>query len=231
MELNSKTALITGGSSGIGKAIAELFIEKGMKVIILGLNKPDYPSEFHKVDLKNEKEILSALSKINKIDILVNNAGIAKVTKLQDTSSKDFDEMFNVNFRGMFLVSKYCLPKLNKNSCIINISSLAGIKSFSEYSVYCATKSAVISLTKTLALELADKKIRANCIAPGIIDTGIWGKMYGKNGRKELKENEKFVLLKRSGKPEEIAQTAVFICENDYINGETILVDGGESIQ
>ena len=128
-------------------------------------------------------------------------------------------------------MSKYCIPRLNKGGCIINISSLAGFKSFEGYGIYCATKSAVISLTKTLAIELADKKIRCNSIAPGIIDTEIWEKMYGSAGKKELKENEKFVPLKRAGKPEEIAKTTVFICENDYINGETILVDGGENIK
>ena len=162
---------------------------------------------------------------------MINNAGIAKIAKIEQTTTNMLEETFNINFKGIFWMSKYCIPKLNKNGCIINISSLAGLKSFEGYGIYCATKSAVISLTKTLALELAQKTIRCNSIAPGIIDTKIWEKMYGNNGRKELKENEKFILLKRAGKPEEIAKTAVFICENDYINGETILVDGGENIQ
>ena len=231
MELKNKIVVVTGGSTGIGKSIALSFIEKGSKVIVFGLNKPSYNAEFHKVDISQEKEIKNALSKIGKIDIIINNSGIAKLSKIENASNEIFDEMFNVNLKGLFWMCKHSIPKLNNNGGIINISSLAGLKSFEEFGIYCATKSAVISLTKTLALELADRKIRSNCIAPGIIDTEIWDRMYGKNGRKELLENGKYTLLKRAGQPEEIAKTAIFICENDFINGETIVVDGGENIK
>ncbi len=230
MDLKKKNVLITGASTGIGKSIAELFLDKEAKIIVFGLNKPELNVDFYKVDITKENEIKSALSKIKKIDVLINNAGIAKIAKIEETSSQIFDDIINVNFKGLFLMSKYSIPKISDNGCIINISSIAGLKSYEGYGVYCATKSAVISLTKTLALELSKNKIRANCIAPGIIDTEIWEKMYGKNGRKELKSEEKFVLLKRYGKPEEIAKTAVFICENDFLNGQTIAVDGGETI-
>lgn len=215
---------------GIGKATAKSFLEKGAKVIVFGLHKPEFCSEFYTVDVRKEEEIISALSKIKKIDVLINNAGVVKIAAITETSNEILDEMFNINFKGLFWMSKHSIPKLNENGCIINISSLTGLKSFEGYGIYCATKSAVISLTKTLALELVNRKIRANCIAPGIIDTEIWGKMYGAKGKETLKENEKYVLLKRSGKPEEIAKTALFLCENDFVNGETILVDGGENI-
>ncbi len=231
MNLKNKTVLLTGASTGIGKAIAKSMMKKGAKVIVLGLHKPDFSSEFYQVDISKESQIISALSKIKNIDVLINNAGVAKVATITETSTAMLDEILNVNFKGLFWMSKYSIPKLNDNGCIINISSLAGIKSFAGYGVYCATKSAVISLTKTMALELASKKIRANCVAPGIINTEMWNKMYGKDGDKTLKENEKYVLLKRAGKPEEIAKTTIFLCENDFINGETILVDGGENVQ
>ena len=231
MKLKNKVILITGGSTGIGESIAQSFIEQGSKVIVFGLNKPDYKADFYKVDVAKEKEIISSLSKIKEIDILVNNAGVAKLSRIEDTSNEMFDEMFNINFKGLFWMCKYSIPKINNNGCIINISSLAGLKSFEEFGIYCATKSAVISLTKTLALELADKKIRSNCIAPGIIDTIIWDKMYGRFGRKELLENGKYTLLKRAGQPKEIAKTAIFISENDFINGETIVIDGGENVK
>ena len=231
MELKNKIVLLTGASTGIGKSIAESFLDKGTKVIVFGLHKPKFCSEFYKVDVSKEDKIVSALSKIKKIDVLINNAGVAKIATIKETSNEIFEEMFNINFKGSFWMSKHSIPKLNENGCIINISSLAGLKSFEGYGIYCATKSAVISLTKTLALELANRKIRANCIAPGIINTEIWSKMYGAEGKKKLKENEKYILLKRSGKPEEIAKTAIFLCENDFVNGETILVDGGENIQ
>ena len=231
MELKNKVVLITGGSTGIGKSIALSFIEKGSKVIVFGLNKPDYKVDFYKVDVTKEKEIITFLSKIEKIDILINNAGGVKLSKIENASNEIFDKMFNINFRGLFWMCKHSISKLNNNGCIINISSLAGLKSFEEFGIYCATKSAVISLTKTLALELADRKIRSNCVAPGIIDTIIWDKMYGKSGRRELLENEKYTLAKRAGQPEEIAKTAIFISENDFINGETIVVDGGENVK
>ena len=145
-------------------------------------------------------------------------------------STKDMNEMIDINFKGIFWMSKYSIPKIKDGGCIINISSLAGLKSFEKYGIYCATKSAVISLTKTLALELAQRKIRVNCIAPGVVDTGIWEKMYGRNGRKELKDCEDSIPLKRVGKPNEIAHAALFFCENEFVNGQTISVDGGESI-
>ena len=231
MELKNKIVLLTGASTGIGKSIAKSFLEKGTKVIVFGLHKPEFCSEFCKVDVSKENEIISALSRIKKIDVLINNAGITKIATITETSNEILDEMFSINFKGLFWMSKHSIPKINDNGCIINIGSLAGLKSFEGYGIYCATKSAVISLTKTLALELANRKIRANCIAPGIINTEIWEKMYNAEGRKKLKENEGFVLLKRSGKPKEIAKTAIFLCENDFIDGETILVDGGENVQ
>lgn len=230
MDLKGKVVLLSGASTGIGKAIAKSFLNNDSKVIVFGLHKPEFCSEFYKVDITKEKEIISAISKIKKIDILINNAGIAKISEITKTSNDILDEQINVNLKGLFWLTKYSIPKINKNGCIINISSLAGLKSFEGYGIYCATKAAVISLTKTFALEFASKKIRSNCIAPGIIDTEIWEKMYSKKGKNTLKENEKYVLLKRAGKPEEIAKTAIFLCENDYINGETILVDGGENV-
>ena len=136
--------------------------------------------------------------------------------------------MIDINFKGLFWVCKYSLPKLKSGGCIINISSLAGIKSFEGLGVYCATKAAVISLTKTLALELKDKKIRSNSIAPGIIETEIWEKMYGNKGKSMLNEFKESTLVKRAGKPEEIAHAAIFLVENEFITGSIVNVDGGE---
>lgn len=228
MEIKDKTVLITGGSTGIGKATALEFAKRGAKIIILGVNKPKYNCKFHKVNIAKEEEIKKVLEKINSIDILINNAGIAKIAPIKDTSTSLMNETIDINFKGLFWVCKYSLPKIKPKGCIINISSIAGIKSFEGLGIYCATKSAVISLTKTLAIELKDKKIRVNSIAPGIIETEIWEKMYGAKSKQTLNEFAEYTLAKRPGKPEEIANTAIFLAENEFVNDSIITVDGGE---
>jgi len=230
MNIKDKVVVITGGSSGIGKAIAKSFKEKGARVIVFGLNRPDYEVEFYRVDISKENEIKKVLEKINKIDVLINNSGIAKILSIEDTTTDILDKIIDLNFKGTFWMCRYSLPKLAKGSCIINISSIAGIKSFSNYGAYCASKSAIVSLTKTLALELASKNIRANAVAPGLIDTPIFSKMISskKERNKQLEEWIGEIPLKRIGRPEEIAHTAVFLAENDFVNGIVLPVDGGE---
>jgi 3-oxoacyl-[acyl-carrier protein] reductase len=140
------------------------------------------------------------------------------------------DAMIDVNFKGAYWMAKYSSKKLNRGGCIINISSICGLHGFSDMGVYSATKAAIINLTQTLALELASRKIRSNAIAPGVIETDIWKKRFGAEGRKIMKQIEATIPLKRGGKPKEIAHVAVFLCENEFINGETIVVDGGQTI-
>jgi NAD(P)-dependent dehydrogenase (short-subunit alcohol dehydrogenase family) len=231
MNLKDKTILITGGSTGIGKAIAKEFLKNKAKIIVLGLNKPNYDCKFHKVNIKNEADIIAAFKEIGKIDVIVNNAGVAKILSLEKTTTELFDDILGTNLKGTFLICRYALPKLPEKSCIINISSIAGIQSFADYGAYCASKAAVISFTKTLALELASRKIRVNCIAPGIIDTPIFSKMMPsqKERKEQLKEWIAEVPLKRFGKPEEVAHAAKFLAENEFVNGIVLPVDGGES--
>lgn len=231
MNIEGKVVVITGGSTGIGEATAKFFINKGAHVIVFGLNKPKYESEFYRVDVSKEDEIKKALEKINKIDILVNNAGIAKILSVKDTTTDILNQIIDLNFKGAFWMCRYSLPKFTKGSCIINISSIAGIKSFPDYGVYCASKSALISLTKTLALELSSKNIRVNAIAPGLVDTPIFSKMISSetDRKKQLKEWTEEIPVKRIGKPEEIAHAVIFLAENDYVNSIVLPVDGGES--
>ena len=232
MNLKNKTALITGGSSGIGKAIARAFIEKGAKVIIFGINKPDYNCEFYHVDVSKEEQIKKALNNIKSLDIVINNAGIFKGKLVEKTTAEELNEVLDIDFKGAFLVCKHSIPKLNKGGCIINISSILGIAPRAEASVYSASKAAVISLTKALALELANKSIRVNSIAPGIIDTPIWEKFAGskEEGDKDMKESSSHHPLKRAGKPEEIAHAAIFLAENEFTTGIVLSVDGGATI-
>ena len=201
------------------------------RVIIFGLNKPKYGVEFYKVDVSKEDEIKNALEKIDKIDILINNAGIAKILSVKDTTTNILNEIIDLNFKGAFWMCRYSLPKFTRGSCVINISSIAGIKSFPNYGAYCASKSALISFTKTLALELASKRIRVNAIAPGLIDTPIFSKMISSemDRKKQLREWIEEIPIKRLGKPEEIAHAVIFLAENEFVNGIVLPVDGGES--
>ena len=230
MELKNKIVLLTGASTGIGKAIAGEFLKRKAKVIVFGRNKPEFCTAFHEVDVSDESQIIPALSKIKKIDILVNNAGISRDSTIEKISSQTMDEMIEVNFKGAFWMARHSIKKINRNGCIINISSICGLKGYAEMGIYSATKAAVISLTQTLALELAERKIRVNAIAPGVIETGIWRERFGREGKRVLKEIERSVPLKRGGKPEEIAHVAVFLCENDFMDGATIVADGGQTI-
>ena len=229
MKLKNKTVLITGGSTGIGKAIAEEFIKKEANIIVLGINKPEYKCDFHKVNIGKEEQIKSALQNINSIDILINNAGIFLGDTIENTSSSDLNIIIDINIKGLFWVCKYSIPKIQKGGCIINIGSISGVKPRPGTSVYSFTKAAVINLTKALALELAEKDIRVNCINPGAVDTPIWEKSANskEEALKDLKEAAAKYPLRRPGKPEEIAHTAIFLAENDFITGALIAVDGG----
>lgn len=228
MNLSGKTVVLTGGSTGIGRATGKELLKRGAKLIVLGINKPDYKAEFIKTDLANETEINNAVSKIKKLDVLINNAGIAELSTIEKTSSVSFDKTFNINFRGMFILTSKLIPKINRQGLIVNISSIAGLKSFPGASVYCASKSAIASFTKTLALELAKNKIRANAIAPGVIETEIWDKMYGSKSKKMLTDSIRAIPAGRAGRPEEIAHTITFLAENEFVNGTIITVDGGQ---
>jgi 3-oxoacyl-[acyl-carrier protein] reductase len=178
----------------------------------------------------NENQIVSALSKIKKIDILVNNAGISKDSEVEKTSSEMLEAMISVNFKSVFWMAKHSVKKMNKNSCIINLGSICGLKGYAGLGIYSATKAAIISLTQTLALEFAERKIRVNAIAPGVIETDIWRKRFGTESRKILKQIEATIPLRRGGTTEEIAHAAIFLCENDFIDGATIVLDGAQTI-
>ena len=232
MRLKNKVALITGGSSGIGKAIALRFIKEGAKVIVFDLNKPDYSCEFYQVDISKKEQIEKAVGKIVKLDILINNAGIYFQSSLQKTKIDDLDNILNINLRGVYLMSQETLPLIIKNrGNIINISSAIGIVPEAESPAYCSTKAAVNMLTKCLALDLAKKKVRVNAILPGPIDTPLLRKAF--SSEKEIKEYAKTNPFGRIGSPEEVANLALFLASDEasYITGGLYTVDGGEALK
>ena len=230
MKLAKKTALITGGAKGIGKAIAQRFAKEGATVIVFDTEKPDYEVKFHQVDISKIGEIEKAFLSIKKLDILVNNAGIYFQADVENTSKEQLDKITDINFKGTFLISKYALPLIKKSKGnIINISSGIGIVPEPASPAYSSTKAAIIMLTKCMAQEYASEGIRINSILPGPIDTQLLRNAF--SSQKELDDYRKLNPMRRIGKPEDVANIAVFLAsdEANYVTGGMYSVDGGES--
>lgn len=234
-----KNVLITGGSRGIGKKCVYEFSKAGYRVF---LNYNNSQSEAKKISSETGAVIIKAdVSRANevqkmadfihenygKIDILVNNAGIAQQKLFTDISESDWDRMFDINIKGMFLVTKAFAGDMisKKFGRIINISSMWGITGGSCEVHYSASKAAVIGFTKALAKELGPSKICVNCIAPGVIET----EMNSNFSKEDLETLCEETPLERLGKPEEVAKIVYFLAGDDaaFITGQVINVDGG----
>lgn len=219
-----KKALITGGATGIGRACALLFSQKGYDVYIT-YNKsvPDTDcATVVKCDLKNLDDIKNLFDTVGSVDVLVNNAGVSLIKMINDVTPEDYETITSVNERAVYFCSKYAALSMIKNhsGAIINVSSMWGQCGASCETLYSMTKSAVIGLTKALSQELAPSGITVNCVAPGIIDTRM-NECFDKN---ELAEQ---VPLGRLGTPEEIASAVLFFAENPYVTGQILGVNGG----
>lgn len=250
MRLKNKRVVVTGGSSGIGRAIALKFAEEGARVAILDIRKEsklekESPNtievinskggkgDFYKVDLRNKKEIESALESILEsyqgIDILVNNAGIFIRNPITEVSDEEWEKVMNTNLRSYFYTSRKVLPHMVEKSAgkIINMSSIHGILGTGSALTYCTTKGAINNFTKQLAVDYSEYGININAINPGTIKTAM-SKPFRETPEilKEYKEN---TLLPRLGKPKDIANAALFLAseEADFITGHCLVVDGG----
>jgi len=230
MKLDKKVALVTGGSNGIGKAIAQRFLDEGAKVIIFDIVKPDYGADFYQVDITKEEEIKKAFQEIKHLDIVVNNAGIYFQASIEETSKEQLDKIIDVNFKGTYLISKYALPLIKKNKGnIINISSVVGIIPDPTSPAYCSTKAALIMLTKCMAREYGIKGVRVNAILPGPIDTPLLRRVL--SSEELIQKYAALNPMGRIGKPEEVANMAAFLASDEasYVTGGIYLVDGGQS--
>lgn len=219
-----KKALVTGGATGIGKAVALYLSEHGYDVIITYNNTmPDYDGVNKiKCDLSSVAEIEKLFDNFSSLDLLVNNAGISIVKMINDVTENDYETLMAVNQRAVYFCSKEAVRLMVKNhsGAIVNISSMWGQVGASCETLYSMSKAGVIGLTKALAKELAPSGITVNCIAPGIIDT----RMNSQFDRAELIDE---VPLGRLGTGIDIAKATLFLAENDYITGETLSVSGG----
>ena len=233
----NKVVIVTGGSRGIGKAIAEKFAEAGAKVIVTYKNAIDadyFDSKGIKhaqCDASSTKDVQvfvdSVIKDFGRVDVLVNNAGLTKDGLLMRMSEADWDIVMNTNAKGVFNFTKAVCRQMisQKQGKIVNISSVVGLTGNAGQANYVASKAAVIGLTKSVAKELASRNITVNCIAPGYIDTDMTSKLSDtvKQGIMEA------VPLKRIGNGDDVANAVMFFSSPgaDYITGQILCVDGG----
>lgn len=227
-----KTVLITGGTRGIGKAIATAFQKKGYRVAVT-YSKDETSAEtaralgleVYRADVRDEKAVVELFNTLKRVDILVNNAGVSLVKQIQDTTKAEWEDLFAINVTGAFLCAREASKLMisNQSGLIINISSIWGEIGGSCEVAYSASKGALIAFTKALAKELAPSKIRVNCISPGAIQT----QMNACFSAEELSALKDEIPAGRLGYPEEIASAALFLEENEYVTGIDLPVNGG----
>lgn len=245
--LKNKIALITGAGRGIGRAIAIALAKEGAEVVINYNGSEERAKEVKQTIEENggkasiykcnvsdfvacEAMIKDIVKEYGHLDILVNNAGITKDGLIMKMKEEDFDSVLNVNLKGTFNTIRHSARQMLKQRSgkIINISSVSGILGNVGQANYAASKAGVIGLTKTMARELGSRGITVNAIAPGFVDTEMTEVLS-----EEIRENAcKQIILGRFGKPEDIANTAVFLVSDkaDYITGQVISVDGGMNV-
>ncbi len=252
MKLKDKRAIITGGGTGIGKATALLFAREGASVVITGrtektlaeaageAKRENLEIDYLVSDITNEKDCKDAVDymveSFGRLDILFNNAGVSYQGNTHETETQMWDETFDINIKGTFLMSKHAIPYMLEQGygCIVNNSSILGLKaSTAGFAAYAASKGAVNQLTRSMALEYADKGIRVNCICPGTIYTPMMDELFEKWGDREIAE-KRFISVHPIGRlaePEEIAHSVLFLCDDNvgFMTGAMISVDGGMS--
>ncbi len=239
--LDHRVALITGGSSGIGEATARAFTRAGAAVIILSIDKPradalaaELPgSSVIICDVTDERAVTAAIGELKKLDILVNSAGIGLVGSIEETSLDDFQRLCRVNVEGTYLMTKAALPLIKASrGSIINIGSVAGQIGVKRRFAYCATKGAVIAMTKQLAVDYPSD-FRVNCICPGTIDTPFvegFLEKYHKHEKDKVREDlRQRQPIGRLGRPEEVADLALYLASDEagFMNGAALPIDGG----
>jgi len=247
MDLENKVAIVTGGCSGIGSSIAELFAREGAHVmvgdlredqrVLARINAKGGKVAFVQTDIRKSLDVQilvdKAIANYGTIDIVCNDAGIELIRPLIQTTEEEWNNVLDTNLKGMFLVSKFALPHLikKKKGSIINIASQLGLVGLERCSAYCASKGGVIMLTKAMAVEYGAYGIRVNCICPGAIETPMMERELEleKNPEEAKKHFVSLHPIGRLGKPEEIAEAALFLASDrsSFITGSALVVDGG----
>ena len=244
IDLKGRTALVTGATQGIGKSIIKQFIEAGANILATGtktseveelnnLNSKMGSTNIHfiQLDLSDELSIINFLSEIEtypQIDICVNNAGVNRISKFTETDNEDFVWINQINFQGPYRILKAIAPKMinNKYGRIVNLASIWSVVTRKGRSLYTGSKHALVGLTKTLSVELAEHNILVNAVSPGFTLTELTKRT---NSETDLSAIESTIPVGRMADPDEIANLIVYLCSdlNSYLTGQNIIIDGG----
>ena len=251
-KLANKVAVITGGAGSIGKTTAKLFLEEGVKVLLVDLSDDELKKAVEELDSEHVDYCVADVSKANdveryinetvklygKIDIFFNNAGIEGAVKpIIDYPEEIFDKVISVNVKGIWLGNKYALPQMNDGGSIIMTSSVAGLLGFANLSAYVTSKHAVVGIMRATAIEAAPRKIRVNSVHPAPVNSRMMRSIEtaasADNPEEVKKQFEATIPLGRYAEPIEIAKLVLFLASDDsqYITGTTQVIDGGISVQ
>jgi NAD(P)-dependent dehydrogenase (short-subunit alcohol dehydrogenase family) len=246
--MQGKVALVTGASSGIGRATALLLAQKGASVVAAGRSEKDLTSlrehlkskkgsiKIHLADLTEFSQVDRMVSEIvqnfGQIDVLVNSAGIIMTGNIEDTTIDDWDKMMNINLRSVFHLTRLCVPHLiETKGNVVNVSSVAGTRAFPNVLAYCVSKAAIDQLTRCSALELAAKGVRVNAVNPGVVVTNLHTRsgMDVESYRKFLAHSKETHPIGRPGTAAEVAELICFLASDKagWITGGTYEIDGG----
>ena len=246
MRLVNKTAIITGGGSGIGQACARAFYQEGANVGLFGRREDKLKETAQELgsramtvsgDMTRSEDldrlVQETLSKFHRIDILVNNAGLFKGAPLHEISDEQYDEMMNINMRAVFQLTRRVLPVMmeQKGGNIIHISSILGIIAVPQVAAYNISKGALNQFSRSIAVEYGSYGIRSNSICPGLIETDMTADLMKDEAL--MQEWSKGYPIGRFGKPEDVANTCLFLAsdESSFITGTVLPVDGGFTAQ
>ncbi|MHA1950725.1 MAG: SDR family NAD(P)-dependent oxidoreductase [Candidatus Thorarchaeota archaeon] len=248
MKLEGKTAIVTGAGAGIGEFTVKLLADKGVKVVCNDISDSGLrvvteimtaggEALFVRGDISDEKfaQLLveSAVKKYDRLDILVNNAGIVIPGRIDNTSVEDWDRTMEVNVRGVYLASRFSIPHLRKTQgVIVNVASAVALMGAKDRASYTASKGALTALTRAMAVDYMDDKIRVNCICPGTTDTPSLKERLAKlpdpaAARKQFIERQP---LRRFGRPDEIAEGILYLVQAEFCTGTCLSVDGGMAV-